>query len=250
MILAGKKIRARKKANTPVTVIPIKRNGNARSQTMGNRISAANASGQHRRSRISHPINVNMVTSEVLPMITVAFNICFSKRISYTYNKFRLGTMNILRRVVFPLLVFSSLLFAQKSDAAAERYRSDSLLIMACNAAIERANLQKQYSALDSLVAEDFIFSHADGRRQTKSIWIESLKDPRNKYASRVLDSTCVDLHGDIGIVSGILLVRYSPDEPSHPYGIRYIRLFRKTVSRWQLISQISLSRWQLTGTK
>src|ERR1700693_1086786 len=51
---AGNVINAQTSSSTPPTAIPIRRNGSSSSHTMGYRINAIKANGQHRRKRITN----------------------------------------------------------------------------------------------------------------------------------------------------------------------------------------------------
>jgi hypothetical protein len=57
----GRRMMAFSRLKTPSTAIPISRNGSSKSQTIGYNTKASNASGQHRKRRISQ--SSNFVTS-------------------------------------------------------------------------------------------------------------------------------------------------------------------------------------------
>jgi hypothetical protein len=68
---AGRKRIVRKNANTAATVRPIKRNGSDNNQTIGQRIRASRAIGQHKRKRMHQATTAtNVFMSRLLSGLT------------------------------------------------------------------------------------------------------------------------------------------------------------------------------------
>ena len=64
MILTGRKISDLNNSRTPVTVIPMRRNGSITIQTKGYNRSASTAIGQQRINKIHHNKKLDILTSE------------------------------------------------------------------------------------------------------------------------------------------------------------------------------------------
>jgi hypothetical protein len=92
---------------------------------------------------------------------------------------------------------------------------------------------------------EDFIFTPGTGVIDSKKSWIETVK--KNKgYASREHDSTTVELHKDVAILTGKLTVgRLDPaKDGTTKYSLRYVRVFALRKKNWQMISHRTISEW------
>ncbi|HLF79159.1 MAG TPA: nuclear transport factor 2 family protein [Dehalococcoidia bacterium] len=92
-------------------------------------------------------------------------------------------------------------------------------------------------AALETLLADDFVYSHSTGHVQNKGEWLDSLK-PLVGRRNRVASGIKVELHGDVAITKGDLDIVWL-DAPTK-YN-RYLRTFRLTSGRWQAISQTTL---------
>jgi hypothetical protein len=81
---------------------------------------------------------------------------------------------------------------------------------------------------------------------ETKSQWLESIKSGKSRYVSRELDSVAVELHNDIALVTGRIIIQSEPISTQRIYGIRFIRVFAYRNNRWQLLSHRTLAQWNI----
>ena len=112
------------------------------------------------------------------------------------------------------------------------------------NRFIDQSVVSKNEKALDSLFGDDFAFKHGSGNFDTKETWIKSVLRPTKKFLSRVHDSVTVEMHGDIGILFGTLIVKDGTNDKIREYGLNYVRVFRLRNNRWQLISHRTVKEW------
>ena len=128
------------------------------------------------------------------------------------------------------LLVFASLItYGQSSTTVAE--------ILATNQRIDAGVVDKDMNTLEKLYAPDFVFKHGTGTIDDKASWLRSVSRPEQKFVSRVHDSTRVELHDDVALVSGTLMITRLDGKKEVRYKIWYIRIFRQRQDVWQLIS-------------
>jgi ketosteroid isomerase-like protein len=116
--------------------------------------------------------------------------------------------------------------------------------IEAVNRRIEEAVVSKDFASLDALYAEDFVFTHGTGLVQTKGQWLDSLRSNETRFLSRQLDSTLIELHAEIAIVTGRLLVCRQSEASEVCYGLQYVRVYSLKTGLWQLISHRTISQW------
>lgn len=129
---------------------------------------------------------------------------------------------------------------AQNGDSASVKN-----LLVDLNRSIDRAVVTKDSLALDKYYADDFFFLHATGKRDSKASWFRSVNAQKNPYLSREHDSVEVELHRDVAIVAGSLIVKFASGT-RQGYVVRYIRVFANRNKVWQMISHRSTAEWKL----
>ncbi len=127
-------------------------------------------------------------------------------------------------------------IYAQSSDAQKN--------VDAINRSIDDAVVKKDISKLKQLYADDFVFTHGTGHVEGKNSWIKDVENPAKKFTSRVHDSTLVELHDNVAIVTGSLTITRSDADKLVRYGIRYVRVFAIRSKSWQLISHRTVKEW------
>ncbi|OSZ80437.1 hypothetical protein CAP36_04070 [Chitinophagaceae bacterium IBVUCB2] len=141
--------------------------------------------------------------------------------------------MQKITTVLAGLLFFNFLVTAQSTN------NSDSIYIIQLNQEIDNNVVKRNVALLDSIYAEDFIMTHGDGRRDTKSAWLVAVG--KSNYSVRQHDSVKVELHTNIAIVKGSMLVHKAGGEVAAVPYRRYIRLFAMRKGRWQLLSHYTM---------
>jgi ketosteroid isomerase-like protein len=100
--------------------------------------------------------------------------------------------------------------------------------------AIDTAISARDAGVLESVLADDFIYTHSNGRSQPKSEFIEAIAR-REDPPRRVLSNVEVEPHADIVVTRGDLDIQY-PDSRPDLY-MRYVRVYRKVGDAWQAFS-------------
>jgi ketosteroid isomerase-like protein len=112
------------------------------------------------------------------------------------------------------------------------------------NRTLDNAVVQKDIDYLQKYYAEDFVFTHGTGYVEGKDSWIKSVGDPAKKFTSRQHDSTAVELHDQVGIITGSLTITREEKDKTFHYGIRYVRVYALRKKQWQLISHRTVKEW------
>ena len=133
-------------------------------------------------------------------------------------------------------------------QSAAQIAAADSAIIKtveALNRKLDHAVVSKDIKFLEQHYGGDFVFTHGTGLIDSKNSWIETIKKHKG-YASREHDSTIVELHKDLAIVSGKLTVgRLEPaTDGTTKYSLRYVRVFALRKRNWEMISHRTMSEW------
>jgi ketosteroid isomerase-like protein len=116
--------------------------------------------------------------------------------------------------------------------------------IESINHSLEEAIVAKDFARLEALYADDFVFTHGTGLVQTKRQWLDSLRSIETRFLTRELDSTSVELHPDVAIVTGRLLVCRQSTSGAVRYGLQYVRVYSQKSGLWQLISHRTTAQW------
>jgi len=96
---------------------------------------------------------------------------------------------------------------------------------------IEHAVVAADVSFLEKAYAEDFRFKHGTGTVDSKESWIKDVVKNKGLFLTRKMDSVEVEIHGDIGITNGTLMVTRTDTS----YTLQYVRVYRKKGKRWEL---------------
>ena len=120
------------------------------------------------------------------------------------------------------------------------------IVVDSINREVDRAVVQKNIPYMQKHYAEDFKFTHGTGLIDNKETWIGKAQAAKMQYVSREHDSTNVEIHDDIVIVTGNLKVVLPPGGTRYGYGLRYVRVYRLTKNSWQMISHRTFAQWDL----
>ena len=120
--------------------------------------------------------------------------------------------------------------------------QQDSNTLVALNQRIDDLVVQRNTTALDSLYATDFVFSHGSGKVEGKSGWLTTVA--RANYPKRQHDSVKVELHTGVGIVKGKMSIEKINKDKTDRYHLRYLRVYALRNGRWQLISHNTTHEW------
>jgi ketosteroid isomerase-like protein len=134
------------------------------------------------------------------------------------------------------LLVPSSTLAVQADDEAALR-------------ALERAQadavVAQDFDTLERIYADDFVFTHGTGEVHDTTQWLDALRTGR-EYLSREHETIEIELHGDVGVVYGVLLVHANMNGVDGRFRARYVRVYARRAGRWQLVSHRTVEQTEI----
>ena len=130
--------------------------------------------------------------------------------------------------ILFFLLALNIGADAQTSDTS----------VLATNIQIDASVVEKNIQLMKEIYAEDFVFTHGGGIRiDSKASWITLIQNPDLRFISRTLDSTKVEMHGDVAIVTGRLDIVREWKQQNSKYHLWYVRVFVRKTNGWQLVS-------------
>lgn len=104
---------------------------------------------------------------------------------------------------------------------------------------VDTAILNGDTALLQSVFSEDFRFLHFDGELTDKAQSLQQVA--KRPYAMRRLDSVKIEMHGDVAITEGLVDISAHGEHGNHSYLVKYIRVYQRKNSQWQMLSQQSV---------
>ena len=104
------------------------------------------------------------------------------------------------------------------------------------------AVVKKDYAVLGKVLADDMQYTHSDGRLDTKTDYIESLKSGKQTYDAAEHQSIDVRLIGkDVALVRARLRMTAAvAGKPAVPANFSVLRVYKLNKGQWQLVGHQS----------
>ena len=108
------------------------------------------------------------------------------------------------------------------------------------------AVVEMDFDVLEEIYADDFIFTHGTGEVHDKTRWFDALSSGRD-YLSREHEMIEIELHDDLGIVYGVLLVHAKINGIEGQFRARYVRVYKQREGRWLLVSHRTVDQSKIS---
>jgi len=104
-----------------------------------------------------------------------------------------------------------------------------------------RAMAAKDVDTLESVLADDLIYTHSSARLDTKRTLIQAMVSGTTVYTSvEPSDVKAQDL-GDTVVLTGIAQIKVVSNGTPNAFGVRFTDVYAKREGRWQMVT------WQST---
>ncbi|MCS5687520.1 MAG: nuclear transport factor 2 family protein [Acidimicrobiales bacterium] len=123
---------------------------------------------------------------------------------------------------------------------------SDEVVLRSLERAQANAVVEMDFDVLEEIYADDFIFTHGTGEVHDKTRWFDALSSGRD-YLSREHEMIEIELHGDLGIVYGVLLVHAKINGVEGQFRARYVRVYKQRGDRWLLVSHRTVDQSKIS---
>jgi ketosteroid isomerase-like protein len=103
------------------------------------------------------------------------------------------------------------------------------------------AQVSKDYDVLNRLFADDLVYTHANGHRDTKASYIESIREGKSRYDQVDIDELLVRPYNDeqAAVVNGTIRIDLGPGADGQPNMVRikYVTVQIKNPGHgWQVV--------------
>jgi ketosteroid isomerase-like protein len=133
------------------------------------------------------------------------------------------------RRLLLVFVLASSLFAAGDPAADAVREAADGW---------RGALIRQDKAALDRLLADDLVYTHAGGKTQNKAEYITSVTTGPSRYESFNQTDTKIRVYGAVAILSGYVDVK-TPGRNS--YRVRTLEIYKNNNGQWQFTEKESV---------
>lgn len=145
---------------------------------------------------------------------------------------------NVLKRLTmkflltFLLSVSVHLLYAQSSDEKA---------LIATEKERFNAQITRDPTVLDKVLADDLIYTHSNGLVDSKQSFIQSIKEAKMVYEQINVEEQKVRIYGKIAVVNGVCTIKAINNGQPMNLKLRYTDAYKRNGKQWQLITWQSL---------
>ena len=129
-------------------------------------------------------------------------------------------------RVAALLFALAAALAAEPADAVRE-----------ASAAWRQAVIQRDEAALLRLLADDLLYSHANGRTQNKMEYIAAVTKGSGRYESFHDSDTTIRVYGKTAVLTGFVDVKLVQRDS---YRVRTLEVYVENNGRWQMAAHQS----------
>jgi ketosteroid isomerase-like protein len=99
----------------------------------------------------------------------------------------------------------------------------------------------KDWGALDAVLADDLTYVHSTARLESKSEHVGNLKAGKPHYRGIKPRDRVARVHGNIGVVNGVSEMHVENAGKEQRFTVRYLAVYAKAGDSWRMIA------WQST---
>jgi len=104
-----------------------------------------------------------------------------------------------------------------------------------------QAMSDKDLATLDSLLADDLIYTHSSARVDSKQSLIANMKSGATVYSSIESSEVKAQDLGDAVVLTGVAWIKVASQGKQLDFGVRFTDAYAKRGGRWQMVA------WQST---
>jgi len=98
--------------------------------------------------------------------------------------------------------------------------------------------IKQDQSALQRFLADELVYTHGNGKRQSKAEYIADVTKGPSHYESFTPSDTNIRVYGRVAVLTGIVDVKVPKGEP---YRVRTLEVFLENNGTWQLAQKESV---------
>jgi ketosteroid isomerase-like protein len=103
------------------------------------------------------------------------------------------------------------------------------------------AQVKKDAAFLNEVLADNLLYTHSNGKVDTKASFIAAVESGTSSYKDVVLEEETVKVTGTTAVVSGVVRLQSIRDGNWIPLHLRYTDVYVKQKGKWQMVAWQSL---------
>jgi len=105
------------------------------------------------------------------------------------------------------------------------------------------ATVKQDYATLESIIADDLIYTHSTARIDTKESLIGNMKSGRTVYTGLEASDVVAQDLGSAVVLTGVARVNVNSNGNPVSFGIRFVNVYANRGGEWKMVT------WQSTKT-
>ena len=106
-----------------------------------------------------------------------------------------------------------------------------------------QATVKQDYATLESIIADDLIYTHSTARIDTKESLIGNMKSGRTVYTGLEASDVVAQDLGSAVVLTGVARVNVNSNGNPVSFGIRFVNVYANRGGEWKMVT------WQSTKT-
>ncbi len=135
------------------------------------------------------------------------------------------------------LLLFAGWLLSLSLSMVAQAQNADEQAVMDTEKMRFEAQVKKDYGTLEKVLADDLFYTHSSGTTDSKTSYIQSIKDGKSAYEAITPEEMKVRIYGKMAIINGTCSIKM----PTTNLHLRYTDVYIKRKGQWQMVAWQSL---------
>ena len=103
-----------------------------------------------------------------------------------------------------------------------------------------KATVEQDYATLESIAADDLIYTHSTARIDTKESLIGNMKSGRTVYTGLEASDVVAQDLGSAVVLTGVAKVNVTSNGNPVSFGIRYVNVYANRGGEWKMVTSQS----------
>ncbi|GAB4194864.1 MAG: hypothetical protein OHK0057_22350 [Thermoflexibacter sp.] len=140
---------------------------------------------------------------------------------------------------LFILINFFTILFSFNQTFAQDKIKEE---VLAFEKARVKATLTADTKKLEQMLAEEVVWIHSSGKRDSKATYIQAIAEGKARYKTMSVEQSEARIYGEVAITNGVLeFESIATDGTITQVRTLFTCVYRKRKGNWQVVS------WQTT---
>lgn len=103
------------------------------------------------------------------------------------------------------------------------------------------AQIDKDMTVLDRVLANDLVYNHSSGASDTKASFVESIRSGKTVYRAIDIEEQNARIYGNTAVINGVCLLKATSNGNEINNHLRYLSVYVKKGGQWQMVAWQSL---------